>query len=134
MCIRDSGNGTETCNLYRKHFRPSFEHSDPVVSVGVNVLCAESEREAALMLESLERWRKDGLRGPIPKAVNEESQSSVTVLSPSRPMVVGTPEIVYEQLLFVANAYQAEELLIVTICHDHEQRKNSYRLIAEQFQ
>ncbi len=129
-----NGNGTETCNLYRKHFRPSFEHSDPVVSVGVNVLCAESEREAALMLESLERWRKDGLRGPIPKAVNEESQSSVTVLSPSRPMVVGTPEIVYEQLLFVANAYQAEELLIVTICHDHEQRKNSYRLIAEQFQ
>ena len=48
-------------------------------------------------------------------------------------MVIGTPETVHEQLVSVANAYKAEELLIVTICHDHEQRKNSYRLIAEQF-
>jgi alkanesulfonate monooxygenase SsuD/methylene tetrahydromethanopterin reductase-like flavin-dependent oxidoreductase (luciferase family) len=48
-------------------------------------------------------------------------------------MVVGTPEMVHEQLLSVANDYQAEELLIVTICHDHGQRKNSYQLIAEQF-
>ncbi len=128
-----NGNGSETCNLYRKHFRPSLEHSNPVVSVGVNVLCADSEREAALMLESLERWRRDGLRGPIPISVNRENKTSLTVLSPSRPMVVGTPENVHEQLLSVADTYKAEELLIVTICHDHEQRKNSYRLIAEQF-
>ena len=85
------------------------------------------------MLEGIELWRKDGLRGPIPKSVNQESQGSLTVLSPSRPMVVGTPEMVHEQLLSVANDYQAEELLIVTICHDHGQRKNSYQLIAEQF-
>ena len=45
-------------------------------------------------------------------------------------MVIGTPGV-HEQLLSVANAYKAEELLIVTICHDHEQRKNSYRLIAD---
>jgi alkanesulfonate monooxygenase SsuD/methylene tetrahydromethanopterin reductase-like flavin-dependent oxidoreductase (luciferase family) len=128
-----NGNGAETCNLYRKHFRPSFEHSEPVISVGVNVLCADSEKEAASMLEGIELWRKDGLRGPIPKSVNQESQGSLTVLSPSRPMVVGTPEMVHEQLLSVANDYQAEELLIVTICHDHGQRKNSYQLIAEQF-
>ena len=128
-----NGNGSETCNLYRRHFRPSFENRSPFVSVGVNVLCAESDEEAALMLESIELWRKDGLRGPIPRTVNKEGQSSLTVLSPSRPMVVGTPEKVHEQLITVANAYQAEELLIVTICHNHEQRKNSYRLIAEQF-
>ncbi len=128
-----NGNGAETCNLYRKHFQPSFENSLPLVSVGVNVLCANSEEEAACMLESVELWRKDGLRGPIPKTVNQGNKDSLTLLSPSRPMVVGTPEIVYEQLLSVANTYQAEELLIVTICHDHEQRKNSYRLIAEQF-
>ena len=108
-----NGNGAETCNLYRKHFRPSFELSDPLVSVGVNVLCAESEEEVTLMLESLELWRKDGLRGPIPKTGNEESQNSLTVLPPSRPMVIGTPERVHEQLISVANAYRAEELLIV---------------------
>ena len=37
-----NGSGAETCNLYRKHCRPSLEYSDPVISVGVNVLCADS--------------------------------------------------------------------------------------------
>ncbi|MBC84330.1 MAG: LLM class flavin-dependent oxidoreductase [Acidimicrobiaceae bacterium] len=128
-----NGGGAETCNLYRKHFRPSLEHSDPLVSVGVNVLCADSEEQASEMLESLELWRRDGLRGPIPKSVDKERHGALNVLSPSRPMAIGNPESVHEQLLSIANAYQAEELLIVTICHDHEQRKNSYRLVAEQF-
>ena len=56
-------------NIFDHHL--STRH--PVVSVGVNVLCAESEEEVALMLASLERWRKDGLRGPIPKAGNEKA-------------------------------------------------------------
>lgn len=128
-----NGGGAETCNLYRKHFRPSLEHSDPLISVGVNVLCADSEEQASEMLESLELWRRDGLRGPIPKSVDKERHGALNVLSPSRPMAIGNPESVHEQLLSIANAYQAEELLIVTICHDHEQRKNSYRLVAEQF-
>ena len=128
-----NGGGAETCNLYRKHFRPSLEHSDPLISVGVNVLCADSEEQASEMLASLELWRRDGLRGPIPKSVDKERHGALNVLSPSRPMAIGNPESVHEQLLSIANAYQAEELLIVTICHDHEQRKNSYRLVAEQF-
>ena len=128
-----NGSGAETCNLYREHFRPSLEYSDPVISVGVNVLCADSEGEASKMLESLELWRRDGLRGPIPKSVDKERHGALSVLSPSRPMAIGNPESVHEQLLSIASAYQAEELLIVTICHDHEQRKNSYRLVAEQF-
>ena len=128
-----NGGGAETCNLYRKHFRPSLEHSDHLISVGVNVLCADSEEQASEMLESLELWRRDGLRGPIPKSVDKERHGALNVLSPSRPMAIGNPESVHEQLLSIANAYQAEELLIVTICHDHEQRKNSYRLVAEQF-
>ncbi len=50
-----------------------------------------------------------------------------------RRAVLGTPEQVREGLLAVAHEYGAEEVMVVTIAHDHEARKRSYELIAEAF-
>ncbi|MBG01230.1 MAG: LLM class flavin-dependent oxidoreductase [Acidimicrobiaceae bacterium] len=130
-----NGNGATICDLYRQHYSPSERHPEPSVSVGVSVLCADTEEEALQMLSSLEVWRSSGLRGPIPNTrnvqdVNEEF-NDLRFQSPSRPMVVGTPEDVKVQLCEIADAYSAEELLLVTICHSHNQRLRSYELIAE---
>tara|TARA_Y100001970_G_scaffold32215_1_gene40086 strand:+ start:2070 stop:3068 length:999 start_codon:yes stop_codon:yes gene_type:complete len=132
-----NGHGAATCDLYREHYSPSEQHPDPSVSVGVSVLCADSDKEARQMLSSLEVWRSSGLRGPIPdtshvKDVNEELDNQ-RFQSPSRPMVIGTPEIVKNELCAIADDYCAEELLIVTICFSHSQRLRSYELIAEAF-
>ena len=48
-------------------------------------------------------------------------------------MVIGTPERVKDQLCSIARAYDAEELLLVTICYSYSQRLRSYELIAEAF-
>ena len=48
-------------------------------------------------------------------------------------MVIGTPENVKDQLCTIADTYDAEELLLVTICYSHSQRLRSYELIAEAF-
>ena len=132
-----NGNGAPICDLYRSHYSPSEEHPDPSVSVGVSVLCADTKEQAQQMLSSLELWRSSGLRGPIPdtsniKDVNEEF-NDLRFHSPSRPMVIGTPENVKDQLCAIANSYHAEELLLVTICYSHGQRLRSYELIAEAF-
>jgi len=130
-----NGNGPSTCNLYREHYSPSDEHPSPEVSVGVSVLCADTEDEAHQMLQSLELWRSDGLRGPIPKTIpDEHSPEKLKLTNPSRPMVVGTPDQVRQGLEDIANAYASDELLLVSICHDHSKRLRSYRLIAEVFQ
>jgi len=129
-----NGNGADTCNLYREHYSPSDEHPKPEVSVGVSVLCADTETEALEMLQSLELWRSDGLRGPIPKTIpGEHSSNNLRLRNPSRPMVVGTPQQVRQGLEEVAKAYSSDELLLVSICHDHSKRLKSYRLIAESF-
>ena len=121
MCIRDSS--------------PSDEHPSPEVSVGVSVLCADTEDEAQQMLQSLERWRSDGLRGPIPKTTPEENSShKLRLRDSSRPMVIGTPDQVRQGLEGIAHEYACDELLLVSICHDHSKRLKSYRLIAEAFQ
>ena len=82
------------------------------------------------MLASLEMWRRDGLRGPIPSA-SSSSETKLQVANPSRPMIIGDPNQVREGLIQVAETYGSDELLLVTICFDHSQRLNSYRLIAE---
>jgi alkanesulfonate monooxygenase SsuD/methylene tetrahydromethanopterin reductase-like flavin-dependent oxidoreductase (luciferase family) len=47
--------------------------------------------------------------------------------------VIGSPETVRAGLEAVAAEYGAEELLVLTITHDHAARRRSYELIAEAF-
>jgi alkanesulfonate monooxygenase SsuD/methylene tetrahydromethanopterin reductase-like flavin-dependent oxidoreductase (luciferase family) len=51
-----------------------------------------------------------------------------------RRTVVGTPERVREELLRIAQAYGADELVIVTIAHDPKARLRSYELLAGAFE
>jgi alkanesulfonate monooxygenase SsuD/methylene tetrahydromethanopterin reductase-like flavin-dependent oxidoreductase (luciferase family) len=47
--------------------------------------------------------------------------------------VVGSPETVRAGIETVASAYQADEVIVVTITYDHGVRRRSYELIAEAF-
>jgi alkanesulfonate monooxygenase SsuD/methylene tetrahydromethanopterin reductase-like flavin-dependent oxidoreductase (luciferase family) len=46
---------------------------------------------------------------------------------------VGAPEAVRPEIEALAGDYGAEEVLIVTIVHDHAARLRSYALIADAF-
>jgi alkanesulfonate monooxygenase SsuD/methylene tetrahydromethanopterin reductase-like flavin-dependent oxidoreductase (luciferase family) len=52
---------------------------------------------------------------------------------PNRRMITGTPARVREAIETLARDYEAEEVLIVNIMHDHAARRRSYELIAEEF-
>ena len=53
---------------------------------------------------------------------------------PRRRSIVGTPETVRAGLDRASpREYGAEEVIVVTITHDHEARRRSYELIAEAF-
>jgi alkanesulfonate monooxygenase SsuD/methylene tetrahydromethanopterin reductase-like flavin-dependent oxidoreductase (luciferase family) len=47
--------------------------------------------------------------------------------------VVGSPEKVRAGIEAVASAYQADEVIVVTITYDHGVRRRSYELLAEAF-
>jgi alkanesulfonate monooxygenase SsuD/methylene tetrahydromethanopterin reductase-like flavin-dependent oxidoreductase (luciferase family) len=48
--------------------------------------------------------------------------------------VLGTPGAVRDELERIAVEYGAQELIIVTITHDHALRRRSYELLAEAFE
>ncbi len=50
-----------------------------------------------------------------------------------RSIANGSPGRVAEQLQGMVDGFGAEELMVVTICHDHEARVHSYELLAAEF-
>ena len=52
---------------------------------------------------------------------------------PGRRSIVGSPEKVRAEIEAVAVEYGAEEVIVVTITHDHQARRRSYELLADAF-
>ena len=76
---------------------------------GELVPCRQSRRPCA-------SWPKRGSPGP-----------------PGRRSITGGPAKVREGIEALAREYGAEEVMIVTITHEHATRRRSYELIAEAF-
>jgi luciferase family oxidoreductase group 1 len=125
---------------YRAAFVPSAYAAEPTVMVAIATIVAPTDAEAdrlALpsLLSRLRRLR--GLSGPIPSLEEAEAypwtERERDEVIRSRNMVIGSPATVREKLLGVAQSYDADELMIVTIAPDYESRTRSYALLAEAF-
>jgi luciferase family oxidoreductase group 1 len=122
---------------YRGRFIDSERLGAPFVSVGVIAVCADSDEEAErlaassrMMLSLLRQGRLIEIP-PVDKALRylETRERS----SGGRRAVIGAPETVRAGIEQVASEYGAEEVLVLTITHDHAARRRSYELIAEAF-
>jgi luciferase family oxidoreductase group 1 len=141
---------------YRKRFAQGHRDRASTTLVACWALAAESEEQAHYLASSSRmamRMLRQGQLIPVPtpeRAVDylqsigqplgvAEAADVAAVGGPpdrfgwndGRRAVLGTPEQVREGLLAVAHEYGAEEVMVVTIAHDHEARKRSYELIAE---
>jgi alkanesulfonate monooxygenase SsuD/methylene tetrahydromethanopterin reductase-like flavin-dependent oxidoreductase (luciferase family) len=123
---------------YTESFRASKHAAAPRKSVAVGVLCAETEQEAELLMASprlLMRRIRAGDRRPVPRpedALRElQRQGSVPMEEGEWPRYFyGTPQRVHEQLALFAGALNLDEVIAVTIVHDHAARLRSYELLA----
>jgi alkanesulfonate monooxygenase SsuD/methylene tetrahydromethanopterin reductase-like flavin-dependent oxidoreductase (luciferase family) len=103
----------------------------------VIAICAETAEEAeriassGRMMFSLLRQGKLIQVPPVEKALAYlETRSK----RPSgQRAVIGSPATVRAGLEEVAGEYGADELMLLTITHDHGARRRSYELIAEEF-
>jgi alkanesulfonate monooxygenase SsuD/methylene tetrahydromethanopterin reductase-like flavin-dependent oxidoreductase (luciferase family) len=124
---------------YTESFRASQHAAEPRKSVAVGVLCAETEDEAEFLMASprlLMRRIRSGDRRPVPRpedALRElERQGPVPMEEGEWPRYFyGTPQRVHQQLAAFASALDLDELIAVTIVHDHRARLQSYELLAQ---
>jgi luciferase family oxidoreductase group 1 len=132
--------GAPIAQLYRERFEPSSQVATPRVAVGVWTLCAGTDEEAerlALSSRMAMILLREGRLIPVPPVVKAErffaARDDAVTAGRRRRAVVGSPATVRTGLEEVAQAYGAEELILVTITHDHAARVRSYELIAEAF-
>jgi len=130
-------NGAAIAADYRARFVDSERLGAPKLSVGVIAICAESDDEAEelaassrMMLSLLKRGRLV----PVPPVDKALRYLETRERSPGgRRAVIGSPRTVRAGLEAVAAEYGAEELLLLTITHDHAARRRSYELVADEF-
>ena len=109
------------------------------VAVGVWALAAETEDEAQRLASSSRmtlRLLRRGQLIPVPppeKALRFLEDDTGGARGTGRRGIVGTPAVVRERIEQVAADYGADEVIVLTITHDHAARRRSYELIAEAF-
>jgi luciferase family oxidoreductase group 1 len=124
---------------YRRNFTPSRDLAAPRAIVATGALCAESSEEANRLISSarlLGRRIRQGILGPIATPADALRELGTKPDLEARQFTewpryfVGTPDMVREQLNQMAAELRIEEIMIVTIVHDHAARCRSYELLA----
>jgi luciferase family oxidoreductase group 1 len=135
-------NGADIARTYRERFTPARDIKAPRTAVAVWALAAPTDEEAQFLASSSRMTFTQMRRGklaavPPPEEASEflarEARLTPSGDIPGRRGVVGSPETVRAGIESVASAYQADEVIVVTITYDHGVRRRSYELIADAF-
>ncbi len=131
----------QALEIYRSTYRPSAEWPKPHAMVGVNVVAADTNDEAAWLFTSIQQCflgMQRGVRGALPRPVDpaamdamwneREKQGVQRMLAAS---ACGSPGTVRQQLQAILDRTQADELIVAGAVHEHAARLHSYALLAE---
>ncbi len=130
----------QALQVYRTGYRPSPDWPQPHAMVGVNVVCADSDDEAARLFTSIQQrflGMQRGRRGPLPRPIDPASLEAMWTpfekAQVQRMLVasaVGSPASVRRQLASLVEQTQADELIVAGAMHEHAARLRSYELLA----
>jgi len=127
--------------MYRDYFRPSKYFAEPKALVAVSVVCAETEERAAEIARPLElsllRLRQ-GRLSQLPSIAEATdypySAEEHQLIALSRDRVfIGSPGTVRDRLIELAERAGVDEIVVMSLIHDHADRRHSYELLARSF-
>jgi alkanesulfonate monooxygenase SsuD/methylene tetrahydromethanopterin reductase-like flavin-dependent oxidoreductase (luciferase family) len=133
--------GDAVSQAYRRDFRASARGSAPHSMVCVFALCAGTEAEALRLAASIDHRRLlMAIAREAPVATTQEtlaypySECDCAIIQRERARAaIGTPDRVKERLLQIREAFEADELMVITISGEYASRKRSYELPAAEF-
>lgn len=135
------GTGVEQAlELYRANYRPSETRPEPVATICVWALAADTEEEALHQFKTRERAiidRRQGVRLPLmppEEAERPYSREEMAIAEKlRRKAIVGSAEQVAARLNELAQRLELDELVVVTWTYDLAPRRRSYELLAQAF-
>ena len=132
----------QALDLYRRLYQPSERHPTPQATVCVWALAADTADEALHHALSRERWRVDRQRGRLgPLQAPDEiaargftAEEMPTVAAMRAKAFVGAAAQVADQLRALGAALALDHLVINTWAHEPRVRRDSYALLAREFE
>ncbi len=124
--------------LYRSRFKPSEQLAQPYAMVGVNIIAAESDREARCLATTQQMSVADRFRGTrgLSRPPIEDIETYWTPMEKAQTLdklvrsIIGSPATVRAGMDALIAETGADELIIVSDVYDHAARLRSFELIA----
>jgi luciferase family oxidoreductase group 1 len=133
--------GPQAIAAYRERFKPSEDQPEPTASVAIFVYCSKDEekirRHQALMDFRFNQFEQG--KGIVPVGYEDIKDVVYTdyelerIRHNRKRVITGTPAQMKQKLTQVAEDYQVNEIIAVTITEDFNDRLESYRLLAQEF-
>jgi luciferase family oxidoreductase group 1 len=128
----------QAVETYRRAFRPSDRLARPRLMLGVNVVAADSDAEAALLLTSIQQafvnlrsGRPTRLPPPLPGYSEGLTPQLAALLAGILACAgVGSPDTVRARLEDLRDRTGADELILTSQIYDHAARLRSFELAA----
>lgn len=129
----------QALNIYRSHFVPSAVLTKPRVVVGVPLIAAPTDEEAQFLASSIHqrvsgivRGERRALQPPVEGYLaSREPREQAAIADFLAMAVIGGPERVREELSRIAQATQADELMLVCDIFDPALRLRALDIAAD---
>ncbi|MAZ26566.1 MAG: LLM class flavin-dependent oxidoreductase [Cytophagaceae bacterium] len=126
---------------YRKYFSLSAKAKKPYTLAAVNIIAADTDKEAQKLATSLHQMAMGiitGQRHPLPPPVDSmegiwNHQIKAAIESMMHYTFVGSKETIKKQVEAFVRDTQVDELIAVSHIYDHEARLKSFKLFSEIF-
>ncbi len=132
-------NTLAAAKAYRDAFRPSEALEEPYLTLGVSVVCAETDERArwlagsgALSFVRLRSGRPGRFPSPEDAAAYPFSEFEQALLDDRvGSQVIGSAATCRRELAELIERTGADELMVTTMTYSHDERVRSYELLAE---
>jgi luciferase family oxidoreductase group 1 len=137
----DGQGARRAIDIYKRTYRPSARHPEPVAGYCVSALAAATAEKAQHHFTSraVNRIRRD--RGELAPLLSPEEAAKLPLAPHEQARLermrneafTGTPDKVAADIRALADTDGIDEMAVVTWTHDEEVRRDSYTLLAKEF-
>jgi luciferase family oxidoreductase group 1 len=129
----------DALEIYRAEFKPSEQLAKPLAMVGVTIVAADTDAEAARQFTTIQQRAVNmarGIRGPAQPPIDDIEQywsphEKAHAMRMLHVSIVGGRERIRQGLGRLLEVTKADELMVVCALYDHQARLRSYEILAE---
>lgn len=130
----------EALQIYHQNFVPSKDLKEPYTMLGINVIAADTDEEAAYLATSLKQQFLNlgkGISSKFQAPVKDieaswsmQEKHAVEQALGSKATIIGSPETVKRKLNDFLEETKTNEFIISTPIFDHEERLKSFDIVG----